>query len=620
MLHQRYRLLHTLGQGGMSAVYVAHDTQLGDRLVAVKEMGVHRLSQQNIPLSEAVQQFQHEAHLLASLHHPSLPVIYEYFQEDARWYLVMSFIEGQTLQAALEAAPGKKLPVHDVVRIGIELCKVLDYLHTHDPQIVFRDLKPLNIMLTPKGQIYLIDFGIARHFKRGKSTDTRHYSSTGYSPLEQYGRAQTSPRSDIYSLGVTLHQMLSGLNPSANPFQLANLHIVDPTLPLPLVQLITQMLEMQEQNRPVSAKAVQAQLENVFKPVLSMPISLVPMPPIQPSIPIQPPLPVQSSMPIQPPLPIQSSVRIAVSPPSPIPSLTLTVRPEAMEMLHTLTEHTGSVLSVAWSTDGQLLASGSEDKTIKVWDVQTLKLSRTLTGHRSGIGAVAWHADGQTLASGSWDKTIKIWNAKTGQQLCTLTGHEDLVWCVAWHTDGQTLASGCLDHTIKIWNVQTGQLLRTLTGHTGGIGTVVWSTDGQTLASSSSDKTIKVWNARTGQVLRTLTDNTSIAQCVAWSPDGQTLASGSLDQTIKVWNVQTGQLLRTLVGHTNIARSLAWSKDGQTLASGSLDQTVKVWNTQTGQVLRTLTGHTGIVQCVAWGADGQTLASGSQDSTIKVWG
>ncbi len=264
LLHQRYRLLRAVGQGGMGAVYVAQDTQLGDRLVAVKEMSMSRLTPQEVPL--AVEQFRREAHLLAGLHHPNLPVIHEYFPENDRWYLVMSFIEGQNLQAALNATPGHKFPLKEVVRIGMELCDALEYLHTHTPQIIFRDLKPLNIMLTPKGQICLIDFGIARHFKQEQTKDTAYYYSVGYAPPEQYGQSQTSPRSDIYSLGATLHQMLSGHNPASKPFQFPNLQLVDPTIPVPLAKLITQMLEMNEQARPASVGEIKVQLEKILVP------------------------------------------------------------------------------------------------------------------------------------------------------------------------------------------------------------------------------------------------------------------------------------------------------------------------------------------------------------------
>jgi len=262
MLNRRYRLVQTLGQGGMGAVYAAQDTQLGDRLVAVKEMSMRRLTPQEV--SQAVAQFQREAYLLASLHHPNLPAIHEYFREDDRWYLVMSFIEGQTLQAVLNAAPGKKRPGVEAVRIGIEFCAVLAYLHTHKPQIIFRDLKPLNIMLTPKRHICLIDFGIARHFKPDQTHDTAHYYSVGYAPPEQYGQSQTGPRSDIYSLGATLHQMLSGQHPAQKPFQFSPLQALNQTISAPLATVVAQMVEMNEQARPGSVVEVKTRLQNVL--------------------------------------------------------------------------------------------------------------------------------------------------------------------------------------------------------------------------------------------------------------------------------------------------------------------------------------------------------------------
>ncbi len=263
LLHKLYRILHIVGQGGMGAVYIAQDTQLGDRMVAIKEMSMSRLAPHEIP--QAVAQFQREAHLLASLQHPNLPVIYEYFGEEDRWYLVMSFIAGGTLQSYLDATPGNKLPVQEVVRIGIDLCTVLDYLHNCQPQIIFRDLKPLNVMITPKGHIYLIDFGIARHFKQEQTQDTMYYYSVGYAPPEQYGQAQTSPCSDIYSLGATLYQMLTGHNPASRPFNFPSLQLLNPTIPAPLAKLITQMLELDEQQRPAHVALVKEELEKVLK-------------------------------------------------------------------------------------------------------------------------------------------------------------------------------------------------------------------------------------------------------------------------------------------------------------------------------------------------------------------
>jgi serine/threonine protein kinase len=221
LLKQRYLILKRLGQGGMGAVYQAADTRLGDRLVAVKEMSQKGLDAQEI--TEAAEAFKREAHMLAGLpHHPNLPSIYDHFGDGGRWYLVMDFIAGQTLEEYLAKAGGK-LPVEEVLDIGIQVCTVLGYLHSHQPPIIFRDLKPANVMRTLNGQLYLIDFGIARHFKPGQARDTAAYGSMGYAAPEQYGKAQTTPQSDIYSLGATLHHLLAGSDPSQSPFVFAPL-------------------------------------------------------------------------------------------------------------------------------------------------------------------------------------------------------------------------------------------------------------------------------------------------------------------------------------------------------------------------------------------------------------
>src|SRR5579863_6478136 len=223
LLKQRYRILQQVGKGGFGAVYKAADMQFGNRLVAIKEMSQGSLTTQE--LVEATESFKREAMLLAGLTHPNLPRIYEQFTDMGRWYLVMDFIEGETLEDHLERLPGHRLPVDKTLEIAIQLCAVLEYLHMRQPPIIFRDLKPGNIMLTTHGHVYLIDFGIARHFKPGQAKDTTALGSTGYAAPEQYGKAQTTPRADLYGLGATLHQLLTGDDPAQSPFQFAPLRL-----------------------------------------------------------------------------------------------------------------------------------------------------------------------------------------------------------------------------------------------------------------------------------------------------------------------------------------------------------------------------------------------------------
>ncbi len=261
LLKQRYRIINPVGKGGFGAVYKAADLQFGNRLVAIKEMSQNSLSSQE--LVEATEAFKREALLLAGLTHPNLPRIYEQFTDMGRWYLVMDFIEGETLEEHLDKLKDGKLPVEKVLEIGIQLCNVLEYLHLRQPPIIFRDLKPANVMLTVHGHVYLIDFGIARHFKPGQAKDTTALGSTGYAAPEQYGKAQTTPRADIYALGATLHQLLSGKDPSDTPFQFASLQLLSHPVLARLEKLILQMVQMDAGKRPANIAVIKQELQSI---------------------------------------------------------------------------------------------------------------------------------------------------------------------------------------------------------------------------------------------------------------------------------------------------------------------------------------------------------------------
>jgi WD40 repeat protein len=241
-----------------------------------------------------------------------------------------------------------------------------------------------------------------------------------------------------------------------------------------------------------------------------------------------------------------------------------------------------------------------------------LKMLKTLNaGRESLIYCIAWAPDGAALASGSDDKTIQLWDMETGKRLRTLNGHSDTIFSVAWSPDGKTLASGSQDKTIRLWNVETGELLRILQEHTGSIFSVAWAPHGKTLASAAADRTIQLWNAQNGDPLEKLQGHHDPIYCVAWSPDGLTLASGSYDKTIRIWNTKTKELYHTLQGHTNPILSLAWAPDGRTLASGSNDKTIRLWDAQTGELLNVLEGHTEKIAAIGFSSDGKLLSSSS---------
>ncbi|PDW03803.1 serine/threonine-protein kinase [Candidatus Viridilinea mediisalina] len=236
ILQNRYELTQKLGQGGMGAVFQASDRRLSTVRWAVKELTDALITdpQERQQASEA---FRREAELLASLKHPNLPRVTDHFTEDGKSYLVMELVEGESLQSFIQRE-GLPRPLPEVFAWVEQLCEVLHYLHSQRPPIIFRDLKPSNIMLTPTGQLKLIDFGIARLFKPGQAADTQAFGTMGYSAPEQYGRGQTDQRSDIYSLAVVIHQLLTGYDPSNTPFRIPAAAQLNPAVPTALSEVL----------------------------------------------------------------------------------------------------------------------------------------------------------------------------------------------------------------------------------------------------------------------------------------------------------------------------------------------------------------------------------------------
>jgi serine/threonine protein kinase len=229
LLKNRYEILETLGRGGMGCVYKVADRFQEGKILAAKELLSGNLSAEKA--QEALTQFQNEARILARLTHPNLPKVYDYFSLPGRHYIIMEFVKGKTLEKILEARKGRPVDERLTLSWALQICKTMYFLSVQKPRpIVFRDLKPSNIMIARDGRVKLIDFGIARFFKEDRHEDTYVYGTPGYAAPEQYGSGQTDVRSDLFSLGATLHHCLTGRNPSENPLDFPDPRQLNPKL------------------------------------------------------------------------------------------------------------------------------------------------------------------------------------------------------------------------------------------------------------------------------------------------------------------------------------------------------------------------------------------------------
>src|SRR5690242_10648363 len=255
MLDGRYRVHKVLGQGGMGRVYLANDTRLANRPVAAKEMIIG----DGIAEKKAIEDFAREARVLAALSHPGIPNVIDYFAENSRHYLVMEFVAGGDLQAMLDKmGPGGKLPEPRVLRWARQILDVLSLLHSQTPPIIYRDLKPGNIMIDKDARAMLIDFGIARFLPPGgRGTQI---GSVGYAPPEQY-MGKVEPRSDLYSLAATMHHLLTGRDPQLEPpFSFPPLLSLNPAVSPQTAEVVMRALEQDVDKRPRNARTMLAAL------------------------------------------------------------------------------------------------------------------------------------------------------------------------------------------------------------------------------------------------------------------------------------------------------------------------------------------------------------------------
>ena len=648
LLKQRYRILTQVGRGGFAAVYKAEDLLFEHRLVAIKEMSQSGMSQQE--LLEAIESFKREAQLLASLQHSHLPGIYDHFSDGGRWYLVMDFIDGKTLETSLQHKPGQRFSLKETLDIGLQLCSVLEYLHTCDPPIIFRDLKPANILFTPLGHLYLIDFGIARHFKPGQINDTIPFGSPGYAAPEQYGKAQTTQQSDIYSLGVLLHHLLTGLDPSERPFLLSPLRLYGSvgTELAELEKLITSMTDLDPQKRPLRIADVQTELHQIA--TSSHYVASPPMPEHATPRATSEEDSSQRQLQQRRPTPARFSRRGLLigglvtggalttamffslnqrmqSQPIHLPSTLFhpnqlpTPMQPTVDMKNTRSiyqGHTDQVWSVAWSPQANIVASAGKDNTIQVWraDTGAVIFSTDLLG----VHAVAWSSDGKHLAAINAGNLL-LWDIAIGKQILNYPLDIQGAWCMSWTPESTIIAIGG-DSGLQLLDSSDTTRVLALDNH----GTFNPQNNPRIRHIASGTNACIAW---TGENLNSIWYTSRWGLMVfetpgfalAWSPgNNKYLAFGIPSGIVQVVEILKGTYITQYQEHETPVQALAWSPNGKYIASAAEGiNTVHVWDTMSGETLTIYQGHSAPVESISWSPNSTLIASASDDKTVHIW-
>ena len=660
---QRYRLEKQIGDGGMGNVFLATDARL-DKQVALKVLK-ETLTDDPTMLAR----FKRELAICAGLKSQHIVQVSDYgVTADGHPFYVMEYLHGKTLGQLL--AQKRRLSPQQTAMIMTQVCAGLQLAHEginfsnnsdKRVKVIHRDLKPENIFLvsTVLGDaVKIIDFGIAkiRDLQAEQSTMTDCFLGTCHyaAPEQLAGAKDLDERADIYSLGLTIYEMLAGVDPfgfnfrdnrvSGETWLLA--HATKPPQPLrsqlgcehfssQLEAVVMKCLQKSPQERFSSARELSQALQAaVFRESAIAPLSEAKTK--SKSLDLTTPASLAAKASGKNRVLLRRAIWLLLGSvcaggiawfqlsrfsipiiPEKISQPSLTEASEKTVLQQTL-DTNSAVWSLALSTDGQTLVTGGEARTIEGWNLQTKNLEFALPSQADTIRSLSLSSDNTILASASND-SIEIWDLQRKTVIRTLKGHQSTIWSVDISPDGSMLASASGDRTIKLWNSYTGELVRTLIGHTGGVFAVSFSPDGLTLASASQDSTVKLWNVQNGQLQQTLTGHTDAVRDIAFDPTGLYLASASWDGTVKLWERQTGKELHTFSAHDDRAIAVAFSSDGKTLASSSIDRTVKLWDWKKQVLLKTLSNNTDWVLSLVFNASGTNLVGGRKDGTIEIW-
>jgi serine/threonine protein kinase len=598
-LRDRYLAVQPIGQGGFGRTFKAIDEDKPSKPFCVIKQFFPQVAG-TAAANKAAELFTQEASALERLNYQNIPKLLAYFiTPDGRQYLVQEFIDGHNLKTELETHG--KFSVAQIVELLSTILATLEYIHQLG--FIHRDIKPENIIRqTDNRQLYLVDFGAAKI----ATTNPKQQGTTIGTPefmAPEQGWGSAYPASDLYSLGITCLNLLTGISPFSLFDDLQNQwnwrsHLTEPVDPH-LGTILDTLIQSRPIDRYPSARAVLDALSGNSTPAPSQVVSV--------------PESVRS--------PIEPSVATVIK----SSSLT-TENPIDWECQYTFAWHRKPINTIAIFPTGEYLISGDDGGTVAIWNLTMPQQPIATYSNNQAIYAVAASPDRSRIASGDKNRRVQLRRKESiGNSLqelrtdgSSLDSHQGFVYSVQFSPDGTILASGGADRRIRLWNTDTGKIIYTFDGHQESIMAMQFMPNGKILISTGIDRTIRFWDLERKQLLKTIAAHDQTIHALAISRDGRTIITGSSDRTVQVRQLGTSTH-DTLSGHQEAVLAVAISPDGKTIASGAMDGKMNLWDADTKQLITSIQAHDHAVRSIVFQPNGQALITASWDRTMKIW-
>jgi WD40 repeat protein/tRNA A-37 threonylcarbamoyl transferase component Bud32/TPR repeat protein len=647
-----YRVLSLLGHGGMGSVWLAERVDgLFTRRVALKLLHPALMGR---AMSERVTR---EREILAGLNHPNIARLIDAgFAEDGQPYLALEYVAGVPLTAYCDEC---RLPIRERLELFRQVLSAVQYAHAN--LVIHRDLKPSNIMVTEQGQVYLLDFGIAKLLTEGEAKETELTRLGGraltpdYAAPEQMSGAPITTAADVYALGVMLYELITGERPyklkrdTRGALEEAILR-ADPVAPSRAAMNETAAYA-RATTVPKLAKSLKGDLDTIVAKALKKSpneryatanafgedIARY----LQGDVVL-----AQRDSVAYRALKFARRHRVAIAAAA---VLVLTLagglaatsyeakvaseqRDAAREaQLRSITQTAAARVTIADipAAMGIILEVLPRRGSKRPYTAEALSVFQearaadslifAMTGHTDRVRSAAFSPDGARMVTASYDKTARIWDAATGREIRLPIGSADRLTSAAFSPDGKRIVTASVDMTARVWDAATGQAMAVLTGHADRLTTAVFSPDGLHVLTASSDKTARIWDALTGRQILLLNGHAEGVNCAAFSPDGHWVVTASDDTSVRLWDAATGRPMMFLNGHTDRVRYAAFSPDGARIVTASADKTARIWDTATGRQIVLLNGHTDRLTTAGFSPDGRRIVTASYDKTARIW-